>query len=120
MVGYDPLGRVGLYRELLEPALMGNSWRDVVKAIATGNAQLWVADGAAMVTRKDGYILEIWLCGGKVLNRLEPCLDTIGNAAFEAGMNKMRITGRKGWFRHLRKWGWYRDGEDIMKDLTHG
>lgn len=120
MVGYDPLGRVGLYRDLLEPALLEGTWRDVVKAVAIGNAQLWIADGAAMVTRKDGHILEIWLCGGKVLNRLEPCLDTIGRAAFEAGMNKMRITGRRGWGKHLLKWGWVKQGDDVIKELKYG
>lgn len=120
MFGYDPLGRVGLYRDLLEPSLLEGDWQDLEQAIASGNAQLWVADCAAMVTRKDGNILEIWLCGGSVLNRLESCLDVVGKAAQEAGMNKLRITGRKGWIRHLRRWGWYQDGGDILKDLNYG
>ena len=120
IVGYDPLGRVGLYRDLLEPALLEGTWQEVEDAVAIQNAQLWIADGAALVSRKDGNILEIWLCGGRVLNRLEPCLDTIGRAAYEVGMEKMRITGRKGWFRHLLKWGWVQDGEDMVKELKYG
>jgi hypothetical protein len=41
-------------------------------------------------------------------------------AARDSGMRWMRVTGRKGWDRHLGQVGWVKVGEDLVKDIANG
>jgi hypothetical protein len=111
----------GEWRKLLQPAvdLAGTNWTEVEEALEVGSAQLWIETepAAALISRRFDDELEIWLCAGRVLNAADQWLATIENAARSAGMARMVLTGRKGWERHLRKWGWTRNGENIVKDL---
>lgn len=98
----------------------GDSWLEVVEDLDDGRAQLWltVTDRpiAAMVTRRDGDTLEVWLAGGAVLSGSIPFLETALAAAKADGATNGRITGRKGWQRVLRPWGWRPCGEDLVKE----
>lgn len=78
-----------------------------------------MSDEAALVTRRDGDILELWLAGGRVVNASDRYLAIVERAARESGIRWARLTGRKGWDRHLAKWGWVKVGEDLMKDICH-
>lgn len=100
--------------------MFGYTWGECLDLIASGHAQLWMSDEAALVSRRDGYTLEIWACGGRVVNASDQFLAVIERAAREAGMTQMRLSGRKGWARHLAKWGWVQQGEDVIKELKHG
>lgn len=97
----------------------GNDWAEVGTLLADNRAQLWLTTQgipiAAMVTRKDGDTLEIWLAGGAVLSGSIPFLETAIEAAKQDGMTNGRITGRKGWARVLQGYGWQRDGDDLVK-----
>lgn len=99
----------------------GNDWGEVAEMLADGRAQLWLAlDGnkpvAAMVTRIDGDTFEAWLAGGAVLSGCLPYLEQAIEASKEAGTTNARMTGRKGWARVLKPYGWRTAGEDLVKD----
>lgn len=106
----------------LKPALArgGYTWEECAKLIDSGHAQLWMSDEAALVSRRDGDTLELWLCGGRVVNASDRFLEVVERAAMESGMRWMRVTGRKGWERHLSRFGWVRVGEDLIKDIANG
>ena len=106
-------------RQYLVPALQrgGYTWDECARLIDSGHAQLWMSDEAALVSRRDGDTLELWLCGGRVVNASDRFLEVIERAARESGLQWMRLTGRKGWDRHLAKWGWIKVGEDLVKDI---
>lgn len=125
--GFVPPPFGGLWNDigrLLDKAVErgGNDWAEVVECLDDGRAQLWftVTDTpiAAMVTRMDGDILEVWLAGGAVLSGSIPFLETALAAAKANGAKHGRITGRKGWQRVLHRYGWRPAGEDLVKDLT--
>jgi hypothetical protein len=123
--GYVPSPAAGQWQKALgylKPALArgGYTWEECAKLIDSGHAQLWMSDEAALVSRRDGDTLELWLCGGRVVNASDKYLAVIERAAKESGMKWMRVTGRKGWERHLKRFGWVRVGEDLMKDIANG
>jgi hypothetical protein len=111
-------------RQLLDKAVTkgGNRWDGVLSALNDGRAQLWltVTDRPinATVTRMDGSTVEIWLCGGSVLNGSLHFLETILAAAKSNGATDARIVGRKGWARALKSYGWRADGDELVKDLA--
>ncbi len=122
--GFVPPPFGGLWSEiagLLTRAMVrgGNSWRELEDGLADGRAQLWLAvtdrPVAAMVTRRDGETLEVWLAGGAVMAGCVPFLETAIAAAKADGATNGRITGRKGWQRVLAGFGWRKDGEDLVK-----
>lgn len=110
--------------DLLAPAVERdkNDWADLAGCLSDGRAQIWLTldpePVAAMVTRRDGDILEVWLAGGAVLAGSVPFLEVAISAAKRDGATSGRITGRPGWARVLRNYGWQRCGEDLVKDFT--
>lgn len=123
--GYVPSPAAGQWQKALgylKPALArgGYTWEECAKLIDSGHAQLWMSDEAALVSRRDGDTLELWLCGGRVVNASDRFLEVVERAAMESGMRWMRVTGRKGWERHLSRFGWVRVGEDLIKDIANG
>ena len=109
-------------RRLLDKAVTkgGNSWNDVVQALDSGHAQLWLTvedrPVAAFVTRMDGDTIECWLAGGNVGSTARHIEQTILKAAREAGATNARIIGRKGWARVFRDW--QINGDELVKDLA--
>jgi len=123
--GYVPspaAGQLDKAEVYLTPALkmFGYDWQECLDLIRSDHAQLWMSDEAALVSRKDGDTLEIWACGGRVVNASDQFLAVIERAAKDAGMTTMRLSGRKGWARHLAKWGWVQQGDDVIKELSDG
>lgn len=113
----------GPAKALLEGAVKRgkNEWPEVIAALMQGTAQLWltVTDRpiAAMVTRRDGDTLEVWLAGGAVLSGSVQFLDTAIAAAKADGATNARLEGRKGWARVLRPYGWRAEGDYLLKDF---
>ena len=111
----------GIAEQFLFPAAQrgGYEWDEVAADLAEHRAQLWIADDgsprAAMVTRRDGDTLEVWLAGGAVLSGCVPFLDIALKAATWA--RRGRLTGRKGWARVLAPYGWRPSGDDLVKEL---
>lgn len=111
---------------LLIPAIE-RSEQDQVEleaALGDGTALLWLGVAervkAALVVRKDGDTMEIWLAGGAIIPLFPYLANMIEQAAIEAGMTRGRVNGRKGWTRALKSWGWRTSGDDLVKDLQHG
>ena len=100
----------------------GNDWDELGEMLADGRAQLWLGvtdmPEVAAVSRMDGDTFEVWLAGGKVLSGFLPFLETAIQAAKEGGATNGRITGRKGWERVLRPYGWRPNGDDLVKDFA--
>lgn len=101
----------------------GYGWGELEDSLADGRSQLWLTVSgrfrepvAAMVTRIDGDTLEVWLAGGAVLSTSVPFLETAIEASKQAGTTNGRITGRKGWERILKPFGWRREGDELVKD----
>lgn len=98
-----------------------NEWPEVIASLMQGTAQLWltVTDRpiAAMVTRRDGPTLEVWLAGGAVLSGSVPFLERAIAAAKADGATDGRIIGRKGWSRVLAPYGWREAGDMLVKDF---
>jgi hypothetical protein len=109
---------------MLHPAIErgNNDQIELETKLSAGRAQLWIATDpepvAALVSQKDGETLEIWLVGGAVLDGCVPFLAIIERAAIEGGMTNGRISGRQGWARVLKPWGWRVVGNDIVKELS--
>lgn len=101
-------------------SLYGYPWAECADLILRGYAQLWMSDEAAAVTRKDGDALEIWSAGGRLVNASDHYINVIEQAARDAGFKEMRLAGRKGWLRLLRKWGWVMREGDLVKELKDG
>lgn len=101
-----------------------DSWNDVAAALGDSTAQLWLTLSpepvAAMVTRLDGDTLEVWLAGGAVLAGSVPYLELAIDASKAMGTTSGRITGRKGWARVLRGYGWRVAGDDLVKEWAVG
>lgn len=129
--GYVPPPFDGLWPDitrLLDKAVRkgGNDWGEVKAALVTERAQLWLtvdpAPVNATVTRMDGRTVEIWLCGGAVLNGALHYLETILTAAKGIGATDARIVGRKGWQRALQGYGWRvsaSEPDELVKSLAH-
>jgi hypothetical protein len=110
--------------DLLDKAVSagGYDWCEVSEDLLSGRAQLWLTldpvPVAAMVTRRDGDTLEVWLAGGAVLRTSVPFLETAIRAAQDDGATNGRIIGRKGWQRVLRSYGWRPEGDTLVKDFA--
>lgn len=123
--GYVPSPAAGQWDKALgylRPALArdGYTWEECANLIQSGHAQLWMSNEAALVTRKDGDTLELWVCGGRVVNASDQFLKVVEQAARQGGMRWLRVTGRKGWQRHLARFGWVSVGEDMLKEIANG
>ena len=85
-----------------------------------GLAQLWVGEGAAMVTQcvdeAEGRVLHVWLAGGDLAEilRLKPGVEAWGRAH---GCLSVTLSGRKGWARVLRHLGFEKVGDELVRRL---
>jgi len=88
--------------------------------LASGQAQLWVGETAAMVTQcvdePAGRSLHVWLAGGDLAEilRLKPGVEAWGRAQ---GCSRVTLNGRKGWARVLRPLGFVIVGDELVRRL---
>ncbi len=98
-----------------------HSLDDVAAMIATGEAQLWVGQGAAMVTLVETDPAErrllIWLAGGELAELVEVLRPKVETWAREAGCRRVLIIGRAGWERALASQGYAPLARLIAKEL---
>jgi hypothetical protein len=109
-------------RAWLLPALTrdGGSEAELLDDLATGRAQLWAGERAAIVTQcveeASGLCLHVWLAGGGLAEilKLKP-----GIEAWARGQGCRRVTldGRKGWTRVLRSLGYALNGTELERRL---
>lgn len=103
-------------KALLEPALDGATWDEVVSRLYANTAQLWLGDDCAMVTEIWDDCLHVWLAGG----RLKGVLDLrphVEQAARFWGLKRITLAGRPGWGRVLKRMGYVQNGVELEKRL---
>lgn len=92
----------------------GTSLHEVLDHILAGKAQLWEAEGAAVVTQiadgEQGRTIRYWLAGGmlRAVIELAPGIEAYGRAW---GCKTAILEGRKGWARVLKSIGYIGDTE---------
>jgi hypothetical protein len=94
---------------------------DVRAMVLAGEAQVWAADGAAMVTLIEDDPRErrllIWLAGGDLddlVRRLRPAAERWAKAQ---GCRRVLVIGRPGWERALASEGYAPLARIIAKEL---
>jgi hypothetical protein len=110
---------------LLAPSLArgGDTIGDVIDAVESGTAQLWIAhegDSVRMagVTTRSGAVCHVWqLAGRDWRGWLKLATETLKDAAREGGCTRITIDGRKGWQRLLAPYGFTAAGELLEADL---
>ena len=93
---------------------------DLLADLATGAAQLWPGEAAALVTQyladERGACLHIWLAGGDLAEILAMRVG-VETWARARGCTRVTIEGRRGWTRLLRRWGYRRVGHELERRL---
>jgi hypothetical protein len=100
------------FRELIRKAIdkVGISdFKNIEKEVLEKRSLLWLAyDGervhAAAVTMLIDNVCEIVACGGNNLSQFLPLIENIEQFARYENCRSMRIIGRKGWLRVLKKY----------------
>lgn len=98
-----------------------HSLTDVKAMVAAGEAQLWVADAAAMVTMIEDDPCErrllIWLAGGDLQTLLEQFRLPMERWAKAQGCRRVLLIGRPGWERALKTFGYAPAARILAKEL---
>lgn len=96
-------------RHALELAGGTHTIDDVWEQVREGSAQLWVEEGACLVTEVQDTprkrVLRFWLAAGE----LEPTIALSRKVLAwgkEQGCDMASLTGRRGWDKVLREEGW--------------
>jgi len=100
-------------REWIESALEYSGgthvFEDIVRGIGNGKMQLWPAPKGCLVTEIIDYprkrVLNVFLGGGEFEQLADMHTDVIAWAKSHGCVGAM-ITGRKGWERAYRPYGW--------------
>lgn len=94
---------------------------DVLRLVAREQAQLWLSDGALIITEVCdeplARVLNVWVATGE----LDPVLelsDRVEEWARENGCKYMTLVGRRGWLPVLRSRGWQNPQLLLEKELT--
>lgn len=86
-----------------------HDWYDIVFGVLNGNLQLWPKDNSALVTEVLTYprkkVLNVFLGGGD-LEELKAMHGEVIEWAKEQGCTAARISGREGWKRAYKPFGW--------------
>lgn len=94
-------------REYILPALKDGSEAELLSCLRQGHAMLWEGARSAFVTQftPAPRTIHAWLAGGDLteLLRLIPGIESYARAM---GCQYASVTGRKGWARALRPFGY--------------
>ncbi|MCX7587190.1 hypothetical protein [Phenylobacterium sp. 58.2.17] len=108
------------YLDWLRPALVDATVDELIAELASGRAQLWLAERSALVTELVGQgsdrCLHIWLAGGSLVDilGLRPGLEAWARGQ---GCSHITIDGRPGWIRVLRRHGYRLAGRELKRTL---
>jgi len=82
---------------------------EVLSMVANGQAQMWVAENALIVTEVHTYprhqAVHFWLAAGELDAVIELSHEVLRQAK-DAGITRATLMGRKGWVRALADEGW--------------
>ncbi len=108
------------YLDWLRPALVDATVDELIAELASGRAQLWLAEHSALVTelveQGSDRCLHIWLAGGSLADilGLRPGLEAWARGQ---GCSHITIDGRPGWIRVLRRHGYRLAGRELKRTL---
>ena len=108
------------YLDWLRPALVDATVDELIDELASGRAQLWLAEHSALVTelvaQGSDRCLHIWLAGGSLTDilGLRPGLEAWARGQ---GCSHITIDGRPGWIRVLRRYGYRPAGRELKRTL---
>lgn len=113
------------WQEYIEPALAHQATHtlaDVEHLVSEGLAQVWQGERSAAVTeiiqqprQKD---FSLWLCGGDMEEICETMLPKAAEWAKKEGCTRMLTSGRTGWDRVMKKYGFEPVARICARDLT--
>ena len=119
-----------LYRRALEYSWQASDTAEnVSQALAQGRA--WAIDvkmgdellASAVVEKietKKGPVLNIWCCAGDAMDEwLGDILEAIENWALVVQANSVMLSGRQGWQRELKKYGYKTSNITLVKGLSN-
>lgn len=106
----------------VEAALEGSGWTwdDLVKGFDRGDFLLWEHPEGCMVsefiTSPRHKVMHVFAAGGslKAIDELLPVVEAFGKAM---GCDSGGATGRKGWARYLKKYGYRPADAAVQKEL---
>lgn len=98
------------------------SMADVESALAVNRARLWSGERSCVLTAVDDYptgerVLDVWLAGGD-LAEMTTVFPIIEAWACGAGCTQVHITGRPGWDRVMRDYGFEYYATQLRKVLA--
>jgi hypothetical protein len=105
---------------------------DIVQALLKEQMKLWVAFSSldqkicgAIVTEINQYpqkkYFTILFCGGEKINEWDDQMHRLlENVARKNKCDAIDISGRKGWIRYMKSYGYNEDHKYIEKDLSNG
>jgi hypothetical protein len=109
-------------QQLIGTALDGTgwTWREIVSGIARGEFHLFQNETAALIgefiVSPRHRVLHIWLGGGDMAG-VEALIDEAEAFGRRNGCDAGGATGRKGWVRALRKYGYRPAMSAVEKEL---
>ena len=117
-------GEIQRCRKWIEDALQytngTHEFVDVVNAILEGRMQFWPAENACLVTEIVEYprkkVLNVFI-GGGTLKQMRDMYDALTDWAKAQGCDSITCTGRKGWERIGREYGWTPVSVTLAKEL---
>lgn len=97
-----------------------HSFVDVVDGVMSGNMQLWSGENGCAVTEIVVYpnkkVLHVFLAGGK-LEQITDMMDSAVEWGKAQGCDGMTLSGRKGWVKVLKDYGWEQQQVVLAKEF---
>lgn len=106
-------------REWLLPAMLDDTEDEVLNDLLLNRAQLWRGDEGAMITRLElspEPHVSLWKAGGRLGDVLSLGAGVAAWARAQGAVSA-RVSGRNGWARALRAYGFEPDGDHLRKAL---
>jgi hypothetical protein len=93
---------------------------DIFKGIGDGQYQLWPSSKGCLVTEILQYpkkkVFHVFLGGGE-MDQLMDMHEAVIGFAKELGCTELTMSGRAGWARQLKKWGWDHAHTTMKKEI---
>lgn len=117
-----------LILEALDTTLGEDSFNEVVEKLSTGNLQMWVIGDeddlnilGVLLTRvqvcERTKLLNVYLCSGEAFDSWTTHLEMLEEWGREQGCEYITATGRKGWIKKLKPFGFVEKYVTLYKPL---
>ena len=94
---------------------------DVLKEVREGRAYLWLGNSSIAVTTvietPNGRRCNIWVAAGDMKELFENIWPSVEGSARELGCKSISLTGRRGWVRAMKGFGFKEVATVVAKEL---